>query len=466
MFVANCKNCKKEFSYKWAGRGNSCSSKCTNAIVGKSKIKYSDQQIALVISLKKAGRQNADIVKETQVKLSKVKEIVKENKLFISKKELQKRAYAGKLAKNPDAMKNMRAAYKKQTTSEGTLAEIKEAVLACGYEYIEGFVGKSKPFIIKCLRCNQLRETSKINTIVKDTCGYCSGSSRTSAAEIEIKEWFESLGLKVEKYKFKERADGIEIDVYLPDLKIGVEYCGLYWHNEDSPSPRLAGYHSKKLAKANRDGIRLITIFQDEWRDRKDQIKGFLLSVVSKTSNKVFARKTEIKTINKEEVKEFMNANHIQGSARCDSAFGLFVGEDLVAAVSGSTHHRPGLEASYVLNRLAFKNGYSVPGGSSRLLKALIEHARSLGFKKLISWSDNRWSEGRVYQEIGFQLETTLKPDYSYVSGQDRISKQSCQKKFLLTKGAVGTTETEMASSLGYKKIWDCGKKRWVLDIA
>lgn len=465
MKIANCKNCNKEFEYRWSGRGNSCSLKCTAAIVAKSKLKYSEEQINKVIELKKAGLFNTKIVKITGVKISKVKEIVKSNNLFLAKDELQKRAYTSKLAKNPEAMLNMRAAYRDKSTSSAALEEIKEVILSYGYEYLEGFKGKSKPFKIRCLRCKTIRETSKINTVLKDTCAKCSGVFKTSAAEIEIAEWLQSMNMIVEKYKFAERAGGIEIDVYMPEIKVGIEYCGLYWHNEESPTPRTTNYHANKAAKANRDGIRLITIFQDEWRDRKEQIKGFLKSVIGKNENKLFARKTHIKSILKEEVKIFMNANHIQGFARAEAAFGLFFEGELVAAITGNIHHRAGQDGVYVLNRLVFKNNHSVAGGASKLTKTLLAHAKSLGFKKMVSWSDNRWSEGRVYQEIGFGLEQVLKPDYSYVSGQNRLSKQSCQKKFLSSKGAEGNTESKMASSLGYKKIWDCGKKRWALEI-
>jgi hypothetical protein len=64
---------------------------------------------------------------------------------------------------------------------------------------------------------------------------------------------------------------------------------------------------------------------------------------------------------------------------------------------------------------------------------------------------------------MGFTLEEELPPDYSYTDGHNRFSKQSCQKKHLIKKGAVGNTEKEMAKSIGYGRIWDCGKKRWSL---
>lgn len=465
--ISKCNNCNKEFSYKWHGRGHSCSPKCTVAIIAKSKIKYSDDQIAKVIALKKAGYKTSEIIKETNVKISKVKEIVKKNKLFVTKEEIQKRAYESKISKDPNAMAKMRNTYRNKTLSSETLEEIKQTLLTCGYEYVEGFNGKSKPFTIKCLKCQKNRQTSKINTVVKDTCSFCSGIFKISAAEIEIKEWLECLGVKVERYQFAEKAGGLEIDVYSPELNIGIEYCGLYWHNENSPTPRANNYHLGKMKKANRDGIRLITIFEDEWRDRKDQVKGFLSSVFGKNKDREFARKLDLKEVSFKEASSFLKKYHIQGqgSNRREISFGLYKDQQLLGLITGSTHHRKASGDVLVLNRMAFKSGTTVVGGASRLFKALKGYAKKEGYGQIVSWSDNRWSEGNVYKKMGFTLKEDLKPDYSYVDGPNRLSKQSCNKKKLINKGAVGDTELEMASSLGLKRIWDCGKKTWAINL-
>lgn len=66
---------------------------------------------------------------------------------------------------------------------------------------------------------------------------------------------------------------------------------------------------------------------------------------------------------------------------------------------------------------------------------------------------------------MGYTKEEELPPDYFYLDGNEVRSKQSCQKKHLAKKGARGKTEREMAESLGYDRIWDCGKIRWVLEI-
>ena len=133
--------------------------------------------------------------------------------------------------------------------------------------------------------------------------------------------------------------------------------------------------------------------------------------------------------------------------------------------ITAGNHHRNKTDKKLILNRLAFKNNTTIVGGASKLLKALCDYAKENGYHKIISWSDNRWSEGNVYNKIGFSLAKNLRYDYSYVNKDKRISKQSCQKKKLIKLGAIGKTEHEMALSLKLYRIYDCGKKRWELLI-
>lgn len=263
-------------------------------------------------------------------------------------------------------------------------------------------------------------------------------------------------------YNNRKLIEPLELDIFVPSLNLAIEFCGIYWHSEIK---KEKNYHFNKLSLCRKKGIRLITIFEDEWYERKNQVKNYLLSVINKNSIKIGARQTDIKNISIEEASKFLNQTHIQGSGRIEKAFGLYYQDNLVGIITGSKHHRQGFENIYVLNRLSFCSNVSIVGGASKLLEALKQYAKSNGYIKLISWSDNRWSEGNVYKKLNFELEEEFGPDYSYVKGATRMSKQSCQKKFLIKRGANGNTENEMAISLGYSRIWDCGKKRWALKL-
>jgi len=322
-----------------------------------------------------------------------------------------------------------------------------------------------------CKKCGKERINRFSNFFAQD-CPTCNniGISKT---EIAIKDWIDFLGFKSERYRFKGKTKGKEIDIYIPELNLGIEYCGLYWHKESNLHRAGGGQrsHIDKMRMAEENGIRLITIFEDEWRDRQNQIKNFLKSVLKKNEHTIYARKCEIRAIQDPDIaKNFLNENHIQGKAKHVMSFGLYYNNELVAVMTGSKHHRINDERkTLILNRLAFKDGYNIVGGASRLLKALEISAKSCGFDKIISWSDNRWSQGNVYKKLGFMLINEYRQDYSYVyqegSIQRRIQKQACKKADLARKGAIGNTENEMAKSIGYERIWDCGKKVWQKDL-
>ena len=237
----------------------------------------------------------------------------------------------------------------------------------------------------------------------------------------------------------------LELDIYIPSKQLAIEYCGIYWHTEDKKERNA--HFNKYLACKNKD-IQLITILNAKL--------GLL--------PKIAARDCEVKEITKQEAKDFINKYHLQGFAKSLIYLGLFYNGAMVGAITGGPHHRQGHKDVFILNRLCF-GSHAVIGGANKLFKIFKQKVLNTGFKKIVSWSDNRWSNGRVYEAMGFSLEEELKIDYSYCKSKKRFSKQSCQKKMLLKKGAIGKTEKEMALSLGLLRIWDCGKKKWSLKI-
>lgn len=276
----------------------------------------------------------------------------------------------------------------------------------------------------------------------------------------EIQEFLNNFG-----FDFNSNYDIIknqEIDLYDEQIKIGFEYCGLYWHNELSPQPRTRTYHYNKYKTCKDKGIRLITIFEDEWLHRNAQCKNFIKSILNKNEIKIFARKCQIKQIEKQEFQNFCENYHIQGKNHLAIiCYGLFYNDELIGGMSFGKHHRNGAELT--LDRLCFKDNITVIGGSSKLFSACVKWAKENGFDKVISWSDNRWSAGGVYEKLGFNLETDGKPDYSYVDlikNNIRRSKQSQKKKEFSSK-----TERQICLEKGLARIWDCGKKKWVFNL-
>jgi hypothetical protein len=287
-------------------------------------------------------------------------------------------------------------------------------------------------------------------------------NSRFGKTQKEITDFVNALG-----YNFasdRTILSGKEID--LLDGKMGFEYCGLYFHNEMSPQPRTRRYHYDKYKKCLDKGIRLTTIFEDEWKHKNAQCKSIIKSMLGKPDFNIFGRKCTVSEIESPVFHQFCNEYHMRGSCRNVSvAFGLFFEGELVGAMSLGKHHR-GVEG-VVLNRLCFKGGYAVIGGSSKLFSRCVEWCVKNGKSTILSWSDNRWSAGGVYKALGFDLDGEMPPDYSYVLAKGgsltRLSKQSCNKKRIGC--GEGDSERTHMLKLGYARIWDCGKKRWVMKV-
>jgi transposase len=269
----------------------------------------------------------------------------------------------------------------------------------------------------------------------------------------------------IRNYRLKNKQ---QIDIYIPSLKIGIEYNGIYWHSENSPSPRNRSYHYNKMKQAKMEDIRLITIFEDEWILNKDCIIIYLHDLIRHSKiQKIYARNTLIKEVDYFITNDFLDQYHIQGSnVYSKISIGLYDHNVLIGIITGSHHHR-NIKNILVLSRLCFKSGYTIVGGASKLFSKLKKWAKDNNYSKIISWSDNRWSEGRVYEKMGFTLEAELPPDYSYIKKINqyfiRKSKQSLKKT--KEERLTGKTEYQLRSEQGYSRIWDCGKKRWILNL-
>lgn len=319
--------------------------------------------------------------------------------------------------------------------------------------------GKEEPLLLPPFQ--KRMQTAKLE---KCSGEFFPGVSVHSKGEDEVREYMESVTGKPFPSAFGVLDHGLELDGYCPELSAAFEYCGLYWHSEDKKH-RI--YHRDKLEQCRQLGIRLFTIFEDEWLNRNHQVKNFLSSALGTYSKRIYARKCQVRIFNRldkvsvAQAQAFLDNEHIQGSSgRSHTWVALEYANEMVGVMSFSDHHRQNHEGVLVLNRMAFKDGLQVVGGSSKMFHHALMHFGS--DRDILSWSDNRWTEGSVYKKLGFDLGGETYTDYSYVGNkQNRIPKQSMQKK--KTGCPVDVLEKDWClQKYGLRRIWDCGKKRWL----
>jgi hypothetical protein len=249
--------------------------------------------------------------------------------------------------------------------------------------------------------------------------------------------------------------DKLEIDIYLPDLKIGFEFNGLYWHSDKY---RSKNYHFDKTKYFLEKGIRIIHIWEDDWSFNCDIVKSQIRNWLGKNETKIFARKCKV--VQLKSVSSFLNKNHIQGVDQSSLKLGLYYNDDLVSVMTFNTFEgRKKMEDSgWNLSRFCNKIGTNVIGGASKLLKYFVKNYNPI---RVVSYADKDWSVGNLYYQLGFNKINESLPDYKYIVDNKRIHKSNFKK----SKLKYTCTENEYIKSIGVYKIWDCGKIKFELNL-
>lgn len=257
-----------------------------------------------------------------------------------------------------------------------------------------------------------------------------------------------------------------ELDIVIPSKKVAIEYCGLHWHSEIS-GRKDRNYHLNKLKMCNKIGYRLITIFEDEWVYKQDIVESRLKHILGISDNKtIYARNTEIKPINSLLKNKFLETYHIQGKDCAKIKLGAFYKNELVAVMTFSKGNISKGSVSekdvYELNRFCTK--YKIVGIASKFIKYFLNQ---YDCKEIFSYSDNRWSDGNLYEKIGFELKHITPPSYWYTKYNNRTHRFNYRKSVLADKlndFNSSLTEWENMQLNGYDRIWDCGNLKWVYN--
>ena len=288
-------------------------------------------------------------------------------------------------------------------------------------------------------------------------CTVCNPVGSTpSAKEIELRDFVSSIyqGEVVQGHR-----DGYELDIYLPDLAVGIEYNGLYWHSERFKG---RGYHLAKTEHFRNRGIRVYHVWEDDWIHRNAIVRSQVSNWLGVTPVRLRARDGEVRVVEDGPlVRSFLESSHIQGYVRSSLAIGLFIGGDMASLMTfDHSEGRLTMPAcEWNLSRFCNRPGTVVAGAASRLL-AHFERMHSPS--RVITFADREWSVGGLYDRLGFRQVHVTGPNYKYVVGGRRVNKQRYTKERLVREGHdPSLSEREITSSMGLARIWDCGQIKY-----
>lgn len=269
---------------------------------------------------------------------------------------------------------------------------------------------------------------------------------RSSSIEQEL---FDSIPCENKYQNDKTILGGMELDMVLPDIKLAIEYDGLYWHSVQQGKDE--NYHLDKTKRCLEKGYQLFHIFESDdieiWQSMINNKLGL--------NKRIYARKCEIREVNFADTMKFLEENHLQGFCPSSIRYGLYYNNELVQLITfGKSRFDKSYD--YELLRLCTLKGYCVVGGASKLFK----HALKFVKGNIISYANRRFSCGEIYKQLGFELKGESAPNYFYSkSGKiySRIAFQKHKLKDVLDKFDDSLSEYDNMLNNGYDRIYDCG---------
>jgi len=322
-------------------------------------------------------------------------------------------------------------------------------------------------YTIKCDKCKTIFDI-KINNLIQrykykiPYCIICNPfNDSVSNQEKDLQNFIkENYNNEIQLNK-RNIISPYELDIYLPDLKLAFEFNGVYWHNEKE---KENNYHSIKTELSESINIKLIHIFQDDWVFKQEIVKSRILNLLGKTPNKIYARKCIIKEIiDNKLVRCFLEKNHLQGFVGSPIKLGLFYNDELVSLMTFGSKRKfmkqSNSDGVYEMLIFCSKLNTSVVGSAEKLFKYFI---KTYNPKEVISCTDRSWSQGELYQKLGFTFLSKTPPDYYYVVNGVRKHRFNFRKDKLIRDGFdPNKTEHEIMLERKIYRIYDSGSLKF-----
>ena len=321
---------------------------------------------------------------------------------------------------------------------------------------------------IKCRSCetihtNFLRQS--LNILLRSgqsPCNECNPINRyRSNGESELADWVKSVF--ADEIHTNRKYLGTELDIMIPDLKLAIEYNGVYWHS-DMRKPKR--YHIKKKKAVEDSGWDVVQIWEDHWNDphKREIIKSKLIHKLGMTPIKIGARSCKIIDVSPKQARAFMEEHHLYGSVNSQIRIGLEYRGELVMLC---TFGRPrmamaGKTASeYELLRMASKKGHLVIGG---LTKSISELKRR-GIKSCMTYADCDWTHSKAngYSSSGFKFVKWTDPGYHWVVNGIRHNRMSFMRSSIPDISENETVDDYMYAR-GRYKTWNSGNLLYMMD--
>lgn len=307
----------------------------------------------------------------------------------------------------------------------------------CG-DIFESKVLEHQKFFVRCLKCHPLR------TFI-------------SSEEIEVAEFIKSIYPGKIEQTTRSIIPPCEIDMYIPEKKLAIEYDGLYWHSENMGTK--PGYHKAKTIACEKKGIRLVHVFENEWLGNRDLVESRLADILDAPMRTIDGNLCEVKEVPYRESETFLMENDLKGTVNAKRYIGLYNGEELVSMVAFG-HPKNSKDCDWQMLRWCPKMWCRVKDWSKVIIEKFVEEEKPKG---LIAFDDRRWSMGDMFKKMGFRFFGFTRPNFWYWNIHEqgllesRLKYTEERAKIKLTEWDDSLDIADNMQNNGYYRIFDCG---------
>lgn len=270
-----------------------------------------------------------------------------------------------------------------------------------------------------------------------------------------------------------------ELDLYLPELNLGIECNPTSTHNssvntwDKNSSPLKRNYHQMKTKMCEDRGIFLFHIFGYEWETKRTIIESMLRNLIGQNERVIYARRTVVKEVPGRIAADFLDKNHRQGNTFSSVRLGLYTKDsnELVSLMTFGKMRstigtsREDLSSCWELVRFCSELNTTIVGGASKLLASFIETYNPL---RIRSFSDRSHTRGTLYEKLGFTEIRRSDPGYVWVNlstdiAYHRVNAQKQHLKKFLNDDSIdlNKTEKEIMTEHNFVQVYDSGTITW-----
>ena len=281
--------------------------------------------------------------------------------------------------------------------------------------------------------------------------------------------------MKIEVYEFlktisdtiicDDETVGERLDFYCPTNKIAVCYQPLMDHSSGDEKTDLYNFkrHKNTADLCNSHDIQVFQIWENEWESKRSIWESMLRNAF-KRSNRIYARKCEVKLVDSAFAREFCTQNHMQSYAVSSINVALEHNEEIVALMTFSKSRYSKSKSSFELIRFCNKLNVSVVGGASKIVSYFKKNYPGV----IVSYANRRWSNGNLYKQLGFVFDSESNPCYYYFLKSDKLEHRSAYMKhklhYKIKHFDANMTEIQNMYFNKYRRIWDAGNTVYILN--